>query len=101
LKIRWAFSCALTTRIKFVDSSDRVRSRQIGRIFVGVTRAGEAIRRPSGKKATAEAISNFRWKFQMEETADSKANPSISANVNPSPLKRVRDDSGGAFFRGV
>src|SRR5271154_3973772 len=43
-------------------------------------------------------------KFQKEETANSNtnanANPNANANADPSPLKGVRDDSFGAFFRG-
>jgi len=43
-------------------------------------------------------------KFQMEETANSDANTGTNSNTNanadPSPLKGVRDDSGGDFFRG-
>jgi hypothetical protein len=37
----------------------------------------------------------------MEETAKANANTSTNANADPTPLKGVRDDSAGAFFRGL
>jgi hypothetical protein len=44
-------------------------------------------------------------KFQMEETANANANASAiansDANADPSPLKGVRDDSVGDFFRNL
>jgi hypothetical protein len=46
-------------------------------------------------------------KFQIEETAkananaETDANAKTDANADPSPLKGVRDDGIGAFFRNL
>jgi len=37
----------------------------------------------------------------MEETAKANANTSTNANAGTAPPKGVRDDSAGAFFRGL
>ena len=79
-------------------TSDRVTWRRIGLIFVGVTRAGAASRRPYGKRQRRrQRLKKFQisdLKFQIRKKANAKAN----ANADPSPLKRVRDHSRD-FFR--
>ena len=98
---------------------DRVTRRQMGHAFAGVTRAGASIdsqpqsdrpvapttakadsrtprastaRGAPGKAKATTAEGKFRisdLRFQIEETA--------KANADPSPLKGIRDDSGGIF----
>src|SRR5580658_7692666 len=56
---------------------DRAKRKQIAHVFAGVTRAGAASRRPYEEKAKAK------------NPIQAKA----TTNADPSPLKRLRDDS--------
>jgi hypothetical protein len=80
-------------------TSDRVTWRRIGLIFVGVTRAGAASRRPYGKRQRRrQRLKKFQisdLKFQIRKKANANANE--NENADPSPLKRVRDHSRDFF----
>ena len=45
----------------------RVARREIGHIFSGVTRAGEASRRPYGETATATAAEILNFRFEISD----------------------------------
>ncbi len=75
---------------------ERVTSTQIGHIFARVTRAGEASRRPYAEKFDGFGGSQqSHLKFQIKGTAKAKekAKEKEKEKADPSPLKRVRDDS--------
>ena len=78
----------------------RVTSTQIGHIFARVTRAGEASRRPYAEKFDGFGGSQqSHLKFQIKGTAKAKEKAKEKEKekekekADPSPLKRVRDDS--------
>jgi hypothetical protein len=62
----------------------RVTPTELGHIFVGVTRAGEASRRPYGEKIDCRrAYQQNDLNFQIDETA------TAAARTNPRTLRAV------------
>jgi hypothetical protein len=66
--------------------------------------AREVAEKVGSKRVHSQRHGKFQisdLKFQMEETANANSIANANSNADPSSLKGIRDDSVGAFFRGL